>query len=1838
MTSNLLAPIGVFWDIENCNVPRWKSALTIVKCIREKFFVGRREVEFLCVCDTTKENKQVIQDLNAAQVDVVHINATSKNAADDKLRQSLRRFTDKYPPPAVVLLISSDVNFASDLSDMRHRKGYHVILIHTKHVHEALKLCANEHFLYEDLVQDLPHREPDQSEEGQKELVVVGFPTNQPSKMVENCLKRLSTNCGGRVISVTASYALLRFPSHNDAVRAKKRMTGEQVFSSTIQVDFAVAPTDIPTAQGTISLPDKKDSSPDPKPKRRRYRRSKSREQPKLSPLCHKDQSKRKENTPNGQKLSPKKTNKAVKMTTESPSQVSRTTVSQGDTPVKDDGQSDIKTVVDKFSKDNKSSRQVLLLQQQLYQEGQETPPQARPQSQPTPDNKHSPDTSGFKKGQGHYSMFGQSHDDQLYQQGSSYGYYSHNTWGQNHYQSYSGYYGNNSGYYCNSTGYHGNNNTHNNNMDSQSFYGYNNNSFEKEGGFHPSNPDLNRSFCSSDLVRRPRYNSTNNTYRQHTYNPHKGLDYGPSPPTPYFNQRQSPYNNYAQDRQSPSYHSLDRQSPYQNTSYKATCHLLDRASPYMTAFQPIRSDSPSTTASSPCEQDSLDWDSLVGPVELLISNLDYNISAKEWRKILFTTFHPHVRVLNVHVKAQPDNTSIGMVKVPSKEEARFAISQFHRKKIGYKRIHVTLKNDEGQHPANTTRAEAVTLLLEAKDNTLPLFKFIELFDKRYHRSISVSELYKMRDVIDIREQGGAGRMVYLASRPQQTTPNTEIADGEVQEILEQPVCTIHCPEGSTMYAEAINSCMLPYVKMSIKMLGPQVHSLLQTHDGHMPLMSFPMCYIAEFSSLPISLQSQGGVPLEHLISCVPGIQIQVSASGVKKVQWAENQTSNATDVARPVVSPLLNQQLNQICREMTDLLKQSPQCRMPMSKFIPSYHHFFGRQCRVADYGYSRLKDLFEAIPHIVQVLGTGDRKLLTLSHRAQGRRFTADLTKLLKVQPGKRIGIKALPEAWAKFYNKVWDITEYGMSQLDDLLTEVPPTTAVVIAEGGENVIVIPRKDQSVEEVERTRQFSLEVVDLLRHNPQCRMPFNKFIPAYHHHFGRQCRVSDYGFSKLMDLFEAIPHVVEMEEDSEERMIHLTEPELRKILAEQVVSLLKYQKSECLPLHHLMSTFTCHYGFNIPLYDFNVETEEDLMKKLRHVVKVEMVNRCKYVMLVSKTEMPRLAHHILQLMMDQSGGSLPLVELASRYKSQYGHDCDIKQIKEELLDYVQVIGDDESAVISLTPLQAFARDVRLLLHEQGRLYLTQFERVYKERFGVELKPALFGYPTTLALLQTIPYIANIRGKGPRKYCTLSPEFKAGLPAYKDQEEMRDYVHRPASDTQSSDSGVTDNNPEDDELCVESAARKSQKVDLMSSHQSVEQSMPTRSLDLLSAPVPSAIPSPDLNPEEQQIPNLMTFDITCADIQERIWTLTDNEKRGQKTPLCRTPTSELLNFAAQCLISRPPPPASGGSTPSLDRATTPQLLRKGEQSQAEVTKGEVVDDQGWWKASDSQLTEMMQVFSRKEAPTRQEVDGAGPVRGREPREVCTTDTMLVQSGASASTTSSEKLENSSSQKDNAASFRQSQDIPSAGRVQTSDSQIDLKPASSPDTHIPVSTTKLPSQVSPTKVSTGQVSSALTSTDQVFSTKVSTGQVSTIEVLTGQMSTSLAFTENQSSMTCSPGKQVQTSAPVTMATSPVVGNKKAKKTETTYNKKSKDTVLKHKIVLPKCLPKEKTIKSLTDTACYDSIFRQEPPLDTSSVKSDTSTLSDVSQGSPRKSPRKQRIAARFDNPMEPVSPP
>lgn len=65
----------------------------------------------------------------------------------------------------------------------------------------------------------------------------------------------------------------------------------------------------------------------------------------------------------------------------------------------------------------------------------------------------------------------------------------------------------------------------------------------------------------------------------------------------------------------------------------------------------------------------------------------------------------------------------------------------------------------------------------------------------------------------------------------------------------------------------------------------------------------------------------------------------------------------------------LANDSLSYITKEVIELIKMAPKATMMFKKFIPTYHNHFGKQCRVADYGYTKLIELFEALSSTVQV-----------------------------------------------------------------------------------------------------------------------------------------------------------------------------------------------------------------------------------------------------------------------------------------------------------------------------------------------------------------------------------------------------------------------------------------------------------------------------------------------------------------------------------------------------------------------------------------------------------------------------------------------------------------------------------------------------------------------------------------------------------------------------------------------------------------------------------------------------------------------------------------------------
>ncbi|XP_051754001.1 meiosis regulator and mRNA stability factor 1 isoform X3 [Ctenopharyngodon idella] len=1260
-----LPPIGVFWDIENCAVPSGRSAATVVQRLRERFFQGHREAEFICVCDINKENKAVIQELNNCQVTVAHINATAKNAADDKLRQSLRRFADTHAAPATVIVVSSDVNFASELSDLRHRHGFQVFLVHKSQASSALLQHAHLHVPFEEFVSDLPPGMVVKSQPSFSLLFVHHLPTHRDAKAVANRLQRLSNNCGGKVLGVSGGCAVLRFASASAAERARKRMENEDVLGHRIVVSFSPdGPEEeeerrLPAASSSVFLPVEKPRSP------RRLRRA--------SRSCQ-----------------------AGSHATERP-----------------------------------------------Y-----TPRKA-----------------------GHASS-------------------------------------------CS-----------------------------------PVMKPLPQAVCSAT---RP----VSASPQSHTLLPAAGKPV--EQPQQRSRRRDSPGQPFQISTPS-AFSKLSLQRSFSPVILSQSSWSSRSASPCLSnRSSPLSAPSPSSCTDGLSEPFS-------DGADVQVTNLDYRMSRKDLQQILRDAFAKHGRVKSVDLSPHTDYQLKARVHMSSLQQAIGAVSLLHRYKIGSKRIHVSLVTGASNKSLACLSSEISSILQDAPANCLPLYKFTETYERKFGHKLVVSDLYRLPEVVCVREQGG-GRLVCLLSSTQarqsplgsaHSHDSSNTASPVLFEELEyhEPVCKRHCTQQDFSESDFDpDSYMIPFVMVSLKVLAAHVHSLLQSHEGTVPLLSFPECYAAEFSPLTVAEEGklEGSVPLEHLITCIPGVTIVTAQNGFKIIKWIHNKPPppNADPWLQRSKSPVGNPQLIQFSREMVDLMKNQPSCLMPITKFIPAYHHHFAKQCRVSDYGYSKLLELLEAVPHVLQILGLGSKRLLTLTHRAQIKRFTQDLLKLLKFQASKQVVIRDFAQAYHWCFSRNWQVVDYGMCDLMDLLAEIPDTTITVTQQDCDTLISVPKRERTAEEVERTRQFGKEVVDLLRHQPHFRMPFSKFIPTYHHHFGRQCKLSYYGFTKLMELFEAIPDVLLVLECGEERLLALTEVERVKALAAQLVKLLRAQRDSGLPVSQLLGEYSKTFGYSLRLQDYDASTLPALLNKLCHVVKVEWQGldiftvvdapKEKEVQLINRKSLRALTSQLLALMMSlpEDRDHLGVEELRKQYELAYStplNPCEYGFISlTELLKslpYLLQLSEDEDddgdaeERVRLTRLYQFARSVRALLHtyHYNQIFLSEFCGAFSKYTGQEFQPQTYGYKTLDELLAAIPQVVWIKGHGHKKIIVLKNDMRArGSPVVTVDGPHADEEPRAADSPASGEMEL---------LCLGSGSP----------------------VDLLCAPVPSCLPSPQLRPDPVQL-------------------------------------------------------------------------------------------------------------------------------------------------------------------------------------------------------------------------------------------------------------------------------------------------------------------------------------------------------------------------------------------------
>ncbi|XP_039631254.1 meiosis regulator and mRNA stability factor 1 isoform X2 [Polypterus senegalus] len=1332
-----LPPIGVFWDIENCSVPSGRSAMAVVQRIRERFFKGHREAEFICVCDISKENKEVIQELNNSQVTVAHINATAKNAADDKLRQSLRRFADTHTAPATVVLVSSDVNFASELSDLRHRHGFQVILVHKNQASDALLQHANTHVTFEDFVSDLPPRVLVKVQPCNTLLYIYNLPANRDGKSVSNRLRRLSDNCGGKVLSISSGIAVLRFSSRDAAERAFKRMENEDVFGNKISVSFippAKVGPEIEPGNGPASSSCSSSSQAAEKPRSpKRVGRTTRLCQNNGDPTDEQSYSPRKgANSGNGS------AGKNIR----------------------------VKSLQELCTLESKQK-----LNKELDRKTRNETPSPQTDLEPT-----SSVSVGSKcaAGIGEQSSRAKRRD-------------------------------------CS---------TPRSITDSP---------VEKTDktsigsvGFHISTPSA---FSKLTLQRT----TSPLVLSQGSWSSRSG---------------------------SPS--------------------LSNRSSPAV------------PTLSSACP------DPFSSGMDIHVTNLDYRMSRKELHQVLHDAFSKYGQVVSLELSPHTDYQLRASVQMGTLQEAISAVSGLHRYKMGSRRIQVSLVTGTNKS-LSLLSSETVSILQDAPACCLPLFKFTEIYEKKFGRKLAISDLYKLTDVVAVRDQGNTRLICLLPSSQARQSPlgSSLSHDGSsancspvVFEELEyhEPICKQH----STMqnFSESDfdpDSYKIPFVVLSLKSFAAQVHSLLQSHEGTLPLLSFPDCYASEFSSL--SLVEEGeGVSLEHLITCIPGINIVTAQNGIKVVKWIHNKPPppNSDAWIHRCKSPIGNPQLIQFSREVIDMMKNQPSCVIPISKFIPLYHYHFAKQCRVSDYGYSKLLELLEAVPHVLQILGMGSKLMLTLTHRAQVKRFTQDLLKLLKSQASKHVVIRDFVQAYHWCFSKDWNVINYGVCELMDLLTEIPDTTVCVSHQDGDVVISMPKRERTQDELERTKHFAKEVVDLLRHQPHFRMSFSKFIPSYHHHFGRQCKLTYYGFNKLLELFEAIPDVLQVLECGEEKILALTEVEKVKALAAQLVKLLRSQKDNSLPITDLMTEYCKTFGYGLRLQDFDVSSVSVLLQKLCHVVKVVDTLVGREVQLINRKSLRSLTTQLLVLLMSHTSPScsLSLNQLIAQYEFTYGsplNPCEygfvsLGELLKSLPNLVEIFMNEEEGCppeecVRLTRLYEFARSARALLHtyHYQQIFLSEFPSAFCKYTGKALHARTYGYTTVEELLCAIPQVVWIKGHGHKKIVVLKNDMKARtsplcLPAEKTTIIVNSRVQKSSDvdglaqpSTPRSGSGQAD--PE--LMCLSGSSP----------------------VDLLCGPVPSCLPSPQLHPDPVVLEHidLIRFEEQPSQITGML-VLTDDEK------------------------------------------------------------------------------------------------------------------------------------------------------------------------------------------------------------------------------------------------------------------------------------------------------------------------------------------------------------------------
>lgn len=135
-------PVAILWDIENCPIPVGVPPMDVSGNVRNSLMVhgGIKGAitTFSAYGDYSRLSKDIRQGCQKTGINLIDVPSGTKDAADKAILIDMFLFALDNRPPALILLISGDVDFAPALHKLRQR-GYTIaVALPRVKVHSAL--------------------------------------------------------------------------------------------------------------------------------------------------------------------------------------------------------------------------------------------------------------------------------------------------------------------------------------------------------------------------------------------------------------------------------------------------------------------------------------------------------------------------------------------------------------------------------------------------------------------------------------------------------------------------------------------------------------------------------------------------------------------------------------------------------------------------------------------------------------------------------------------------------------------------------------------------------------------------------------------------------------------------------------------------------------------------------------------------------------------------------------------------------------------------------------------------------------------------------------------------------------------------------------------------------------------------------------------------------------------------------------------------------------------------------------------------------------------------------------------------------------------------------------------------------------------------------------------------------------------------------------------------------------------------------------------------------------------------------------------------------------------